>query len=297
MTAIDYTPLFLEAVADPVISEALFLGGALGNETEDCLTVSVMRPEGIAPDAKLPVLFWIHGGGFGLGSSQGYNGSVLIPRAVTQGKPIILVAVNYRLGGFGFLGGREVLAEGSANLGLLDQRMALEWVADNIAAFGGDSSAVTIMGESAGAISVFDQLALYDGDNTYHGQPLFQGAIMHSGSIIPAEPVDGFMAQEIFDTVVEAANCSSEADANALACLRDADYATFLDATNRVPSFLSYNSLALSYMPRPDGKILSASPEVLARNRRFAAVPLIIGDPEDEVRQSLPVTSSTQTCW
>lgn len=63
---------------------------------------------------------------------------------------MILVTVNYRLGAFGFLGGREVLADGAANLGLLDQRMGLEWVADNIAAFGGDPDAVTILGESAG---------------------------------------------------------------------------------------------------------------------------------------------------
>ena len=67
--------------------------------------------------------------------------------SVKQGKPIIFVSVNYRVGGFGFLPGAEILADGASNLGLLDQRLGLEWVADNIAAFGGDPSKVTIWGE------------------------------------------------------------------------------------------------------------------------------------------------------
>ncbi len=149
--------------------------------------------------------FWIYGGGFETGSAQSYNGSLLITQSVARGKPIIFVAVNYRLGAFGFLGGSEVLADGAANLGLLDQRMGLEWVVDNIAGFGGDPAAVTIWGESSGSISVFDQLALFDGNNTYKGRPLFRGAIMDSGSITPTEPADGVKAQGMFDRVVEAA--------------------------------------------------------------------------------------------
>lgn len=140
MTAVDITPLALEAISLPGVEETLFFGTSTGDETEDCLTISVMRPHGTPTpaDAKLPVLFWIYGGGFETGSSQQYNGSVLIPQSVAQGTPMIIVAVNYRLGAFGFLGGREVLADGAANLGLLDQRMGLQWVAENIEAFGGD---------------------------------------------------------------------------------------------------------------------------------------------------------------
>jgi carboxylesterase type B len=130
-----------------------------------------------------------------------YDGTSLVADSVVKGKPIIFVAVNYRVGGFGFLPGKEVLADGSANLGLLDQRLGLKWVADNIAAFGGDPDKVTIWGESAGSISVLDQMALYDGDHTYKGKPLFRAAIMNSGSIVPADPVDGAKGQAIYDTV------------------------------------------------------------------------------------------------
>ena len=286
MTAIDFAPLLLDVLGLPGVEETLLFGSTLGDEREDCLTISVMRPVGTdATDAKLPVIFWIYGGGFESGSTQMYNGSVLIPESVSQGKPMIFVAVNYRIGAFGFLGGNEVLEYGVANLGLLDQRMGLEWVADNIAAFGGDPEAVTIWGQSAGAISVFDQLALYDGNNTYNGQPLFRGAIMSSGSITPTEPVNGVKAQAIFDTVVEAAGCSSAADSAKLECLRGVNYETFLNASNSVPAYLGYNSLAFNYAPRPDGQILTASPEVLAQEGKYAAVPIIIGNQENEVLQ------------
>src|SRR6266536_3625419 len=117
-------------------------------------------------------------------------------RSVTEAKPIIFVIVSYRVGGFGSLPGAEILADGSANLGLLDQRLSLQWVADNIAAFGGDPAKVTIWGESAGAISVLDQMALYNGDISYKGKPLFRGGIMNSGSIVPGDPVAGPTGQK-----------------------------------------------------------------------------------------------------
>ncbi|XXG96931.1 hypothetical protein Hte_003222 [Hypoxylon texense] len=250
------------------------------DQKEDCLTMRVQRPAGTTPDAKLPVLFWIFGGAFELGSPQMYDASSLVSNGVDQGKPFIFVAVNYRVGGFGFLAGKEILADGASNLGLLDQRMGLEWVQDNIAAFGGDPEKVTIWGESAGAISVFDQMALYGGDNTYNGKKLFRGAIMNSGSAVPADPVDCPRSQGIYDTVVREAGCASAA--NTLDCLRSADYDTFLHAANSVPGVLSYSSVSLSYLPRPDGVVLPDSPDVLAADGRYAAVPMIIGDQEDE---------------
>ncbi|GAO17390.1 uncharacterized protein UV8b_06108 [Ustilaginoidea virens] len=247
---------------------------------EDCLTVSIQRPAGTKADAKLPVLFWIYGGAFHFGATSTYDATSLLKTAVGQNQPFIFVAVNYRVGGFGFMPGKEILADGSANLGLLDQRMGLEWVADNIAAFGGDPSKVTTWGLSAGAISVFDQLVLFDGNATYKGKPLFRGAIMNSGTIAPADPVDCPKGQAVYNQVVQAANCSGAADT--LACLRQRDYKTFLAAANSVPGMFSYQSVALSYLPRPDGRVLTDSPDKLLQSGRYHAVPMIVGDQEDE---------------
>ncbi|KAG5914176.1 hypothetical protein E4U53_004696 [Claviceps sorghi] len=250
------------------------------NGQEDCLTITVQRPSKTQADAKLPVLFWIYGGGFEFGSTHSYDATNLLGTAVQQKQPFIFVAVNYRVAGFGFMPGKEILADGSANIGLLDQRMGLEWVADNIEAFGGDPSKVTIWGESAGAISVLDQMLLYDGNATYKGKPLFRGAIMNSGSVVATDPVDCPKGQVVYDTVVREAGCSAAKDT--LECLRAADYKTFLNAVNSVPGIVSYQTLALSYLPRPDGKVLSQSPEKLWQTGKYHAVPMIIGDQEDE---------------
>jgi triacylglycerol lipase len=260
---------------------------------EDCLTVNVNRPIGTTSTSNLPVLFWIFGGGFELGSTLMYDGASLVADSITDGQPIIFVAVNYRVGGFGFMPGAEILADGSSNLGLLDQRLGLQWVADNIAAFGGDPTKVTIWGESAGSISVLDQMALYNGDYTYKGKPLFRGAIMDSGSIVPADPVDCPKGQVVYDTVVATAGCSSAA--STLDCLRGLDYETFLNAANSVPGILSYSSVALSYLPRPDGTALTASPDVLIMEGNYAAVPFIIGDQEDEGTLFALFTSNIST--
>jgi acetylcholinesterase len=195
---------------------------------EDCLTLNVQRPSSATAGSNLPILFWIFGGGFEFGSTQSYDATQLILNSVVQGKEIIYVAVNYRLGGFGFLPGEQIKADGSANLGLLDQRLGLQWVAGNIYNFGGDPTKVTIWGESAGSISVFDQMALYDGDNEYNGKPLFRATIMDSGSIVPADPVDCAKSQNVYDTVVQNAGCGGATDT--LDCLRSVDYQTYLNA-------------------------------------------------------------------
>ncbi|KAH8816695.1 lipase 3 precursor [Xylogone sp. PMI_703] len=274
----DDTSSFPTSILGDLLNTPLFQ--TITNAGEDCLTVDVYRPSGISASSKLPVLFWIFGGGFELGSTSTYDGTSIVSDSMTMGKPIIFVAVNYRVGGFGFLPGKEILADGSANLGLLDQRLGLQWVADNIASFGGDPTKVTIWGESAGAISVADQMVLYDGDNTYKGKPLFRAGIMDSGSIVPADPVDCPKGQAVYDTVVKTAGCASSA--NTLECLRGLSYTDFLNAANSVPGLLSYNSIALSYLPRPDGTVMTQSPDVLVRTGKYAQVPFIIGDQEDE---------------
>ena len=209
-----------------------------------------------------------------------YDGSSLVKYGASTDKPFVFVAVNYRVNGFGFLAGKEILKDGAANLGLLDQRMGLEWVADNIKRFGGDPDKVTISGESAGSISVVDHMVLYDGDHTYKGKPLFRGGIMDSGSITPAEAVDSERSQTIYDGVVEAGGCQKSS--NTLECLRSLDYHTFLSAVTSRPGLLSWSGTALSYLPRPDGRILPDSPEVLIQNEKYASIPFIVGDQEDE---------------
>ncbi|KAL3429456.1 Alpha/Beta hydrolase protein [Aspergillus tetrazonus] len=253
---------------------------SITNAGEDCLTLDVIRPSNVSASDKLPVIVWIYGGAYASGSTQSYNLSGLASDSINLSRPVIFVAANYRVGGFGFLAGKELLRDGSTNLGLLDQRLSLEWVADNIEAFGGDPTKVTLFGESAGSISVFTQLALYGGDNTYKGKPLFRAAIMDSGCVQPALAADSETAQEIYDNAVRHAGCSSAEDT--LECLRQVDYTTLLNALNSVPGLLSYQSIVLRYLPRPDGKVLPDAMETLAQQGRFAKVPFIIGDQEDE---------------
>ena len=126
--------------------------------SEDCLFLNVWTPA-TAADARLPVLVYFYGGGFtaGDGSESRYDGAAMARRG------IVALTVNYRLGVFGLLAHPELTRESprhaSGNYGLLDQSAALQWVRDNIAAFGGDPQKVTIAGESAGSISVSAQMA------------------------------------------------------------------------------------------------------------------------------------------
>lgn len=140
---------------------------------------------------------------------------------------------------------------------------------------------MTLWGQSAGSISIFDHLLINDGNNTgASGAPLFHAAIMDSGSAIPTDPVDSPKAQAIYDLVVANAGCAGQADT--LNCLRGVPYDVFLNASNSVPSVFSYTALALSYLPRPDGKFLISSPESVVNGSNFARVPFILGDQEDE---------------
>ncbi|QDS73617.1 hypothetical protein FKW77_001870 [Venturia effusa] len=249
---------------------------------EDCLTINVQRPAGTTAESNLPVVAWIYGGGFELGATNQYSGWGIVNKSISLKKPVIYAAMNYRVGGWGFMPGKELQAEGSTNLGLRDQRMGLEWIQDNIAAFGGDPSKVTIWGESAGAISVFDHLVINDGDHTYKGKPLFRAGIMNSGSAIPVQEVSHPKPQKIYDQAVKTAGCDKTADS--LACLRALPYPKLLQALGSVPSLLGYTSVDLSYLPRPDPKdrFFSTSPEETGLKGKFAKVPVIIGDMEDE---------------
>jgi carboxylesterase type B len=137
----------------------------LGNMiSEDCLTLNVIRPSGQTGKA-LPVGVWIHGGGFTEGGNADprYNLSFIVQQSTEMNIPFIGVSINYRLQAWGFIFGTEIAQEGSTNLGVRDQRLALHWIQENIAAFGGDPSQVTIWGESAGGFSIGSQLVAYGG--------------------------------------------------------------------------------------------------------------------------------------
>ena len=141
--------------------------------SEDCLFLNIWIPEDATEDSKLPVLFYIHGGGYtgGCGHEKHFDDPVW-PQ-----KGVIAVTINYRLGPLGFLCLPELTEEAghSGNYGLYDQMTALRWVYDNITSFGGDPSKITIMGQSAGAMSVQQHCLspLTDG--------LFRAAVMSSG--------------------------------------------------------------------------------------------------------------------
>lgn len=137
--------------------------------SEDCLYLNVIRPAGTNASANLPVALWIHGGGLYEGGSadRRYNLSFIVQNSVELGTPIVAVSLNYRLSAYGFLCGSEALDEGITNNGFRDQRQALRWVNENVAAFGGDPAKVTIWGESSGAESLNAQVLAYNGESEH----------------------------------------------------------------------------------------------------------------------------------
>ncbi len=146
-----------------------------GNESEDCLYLNVYVPADSSPKSNLPVMFWIHGGGYmgGAGTERRHNGDFLATKGV------VLVTINYRLSVFGFLATSELAKEAggtAGNYGLLDMVAALQWVKANIREFGGNPENVTIFGESAGSFAVSTLMA------SPLAQGLFQKAIGESGA-------------------------------------------------------------------------------------------------------------------
>lgn len=156
------------------------VGGVRMPMDEDCLQLNVWTPA--ADDGARPVLVWLHGGGFSTGSGAfpWYDGAQLATRG-----DVVVVTMNYRLAAFGFLYLKELADDmGAGNLGLQDMIATLQWVQENIAAFGGDPAQVTVAAQSAGGQSVLAMMS------TDHGDGLFQRAILQSSptGLAPMEP-------------------------------------------------------------------------------------------------------------
>ena len=191
------------------------LGG--GPQSEDCLFLDVYVPGKAlngSSHAKMPVVNWIYGGGFNLGSKDGlYDGTPIIKAADGN---VIYVAANYRLSVLGFLSGPIVEKDNTAvaNAGLYDQRAVLEWIRDNIALFGGNPDDVSAWGESAGAASVTHHLTAFGGKQ----DPLFKKAVLQSPSYNPQYDRNGAI-QKVYDQFAAFAGCAGKG----LDCLRSKD--------------------------------------------------------------------------
>jgi para-nitrobenzyl esterase len=216
---------------------------AHGAVSEDCLFVNVWTPR-IGGGARRPVLVYLHGGGFneGSGSVPVYDGEGLAR------KGLVVVTVNYRLGALGFLDG---------NYGLLDQSAALQWVRDNIAAFGGDPSRVTLAGQSAGGMSVLALMASPRAKGRFHR------AIVES-ALVP-------ITRTTVDARRDAAQFAAAKGAASVAALRamPADQ-------------IAARVEGLRLGPIIDGDVLPAPVDDLIAQRKFEDVPLIIGGNADE---------------
>lgn len=228
---------------------------------EDCLTLNIWSPA--ADGAKRPVMVWIHGGAFLLGSARVYTGAHL----AEQGD-IVVVAINYRLGALGFVNFAEALGDERAatNPGLRDQVAALRWVRDNIAAFGGDPDRVTVAGESAGSVSV--SLLMHSSE----AQGLFHGAIMQSGALTLGHDRETSLkvARHYLDVL----------GVRTLEALQAVPADKLLAAQAEVHKLVPHTVPASPWF---DGTLVPAS-LAAARAAPTPAIPLLVGFNRDEIR-------------
>jgi para-nitrobenzyl esterase len=230
--------------------------------SEDCLYLNIWTPARLDGSDRLPVMFWIHGGGFAVGSGAEprYDGASLAARG------IIVVTMNYRLGALGFLAHPALTAEhphrGSGNWGLMDLIAALDWVRRNIAAFGGDPQAITIAGESAGASAVSILMA------SPIAKGLFARAIGESGAFFaaPARKLDQLAQAE-----QAGLDFARKIGANSADDLRKVSADDILAAAP-----------GIGFRPIVDGHILPQPPAALFAQRLHHDVPLLAGWNKDE---------------
>jgi len=241
------------AMQEPLFSDMVFRSNGM---SEDCLYLNVWTPARSRAD-RLPVLVYFYGGGLmgGDGSELRYDGESLS----RQG--IVAVTVNYRLGVFGFLAHPELSKESvhhaSGNYGYLDQAAALRWVAQNIAAFGGDPHRVTIAGESSGSFSVSAQMA------SPLSRDLIAGAIGESGSVLGSTPISLAAAEQ------DGLKFQKAAGADRLAALRRMSARQILEAASKHDWELDGDVV--------DGYFFTKPPVQVYAGAEQAHVPLLAG--------------------
>lgn len=260
-SAVNSAPVCIQGIP---ASLTLLLASLPLNQSEDCLALDVLVPAKPV-SARLPVVVQIHPGGYVLGEAGLVPGDALVYAAQGQ---IIYVSIQYRLGMFGFLAGSEIMENGEANAGLLDQREALDWVQRNIVHFGGDSSKVTIWGGSAGGGSVAYQLIAGGAVD----KPPFRAAIAEYPWWQPL--MNATTQEKQYQTVLNLANCAG------LACLRSASSQKLQQV-----SALSYNVSypgpdygygVFYYGPVVDGKFVRHLPSEEFKAGHFYKVPTMV---------------------
>lgn len=168
--------------------------------SEDCLFLNVWKPANCL--AALPVILWIHGGGYGNGNGR----SDPIYLRKNTGRDFVFVSIQYRMGAFGFLASGEVWKHGVLNAGLLDQQQALKWVQRHIAKFCGDPRKVTLFGESAGAGSIIHHVLAYGGTL---GNSQFQQAILASPYLPKQDHFAGRQSEHYYNMFLNQVKCIS----------------------------------------------------------------------------------------
>lgn len=269
-------PGIIEADAHGPICLSTLSNGALAplstpEMNEDCLFMDIYAPTNATKASKLPVMFFIQGGGFNTNSNANFNGTGLV---LASQMNMVVVTFNYRVGPYGFLASQEVLEGGSINNGLKDQRKAMEWVQRHIGEFGGNNCHVVLSGDSAGAASINLQLTAYGGRD----DKLFHATAAESQSFATINTVSE--SQFMYDNLSIRANCASSEDT--LACLR-ALTADDLQMVNFNTPFPGAQGPPLyMYGPTLDNDFIKEYTYPAYANGNFVQLPAIYGDVTNE---------------
>lgn len=253
-------------------SSACFPGFAHDSSNEDCLYLNVFAPHNPVNDKRtkllLPVMVWIHGGGFSGGASNDYN-----PAALVNDGQVVFVSLNYRVGIFGFFSHPTINAEGhaSGNYGIMDQQMALQWVQRNIENFGGDASNITVFGESAGGASVLAHMAAPS------SRGLFHKVIIQSGGSPPTMPFPTIEKLEPLGTALATAvGCAEQTGGN----LRRMSVEDIMAADALDEGVFGIGKYPFGLME--DGIIVPKNLRHVFSSGEFNRVPMIVGVNRDE---------------